>query len=261
MSLNRSRSTRMVTTLFLISSLLHPTCCLVRNQCGPSLGAPFHRFEIIRASKQLESIRGDPKFNLLYQMLQHPCLEVEYLGGNLLAATIYRLYGTCNYQRMYRFTMRQTYYQCWHVELTLWNRTVPGTAGFEHYRPLTERYELQFVHPNAPIFVKELIGNFSRTVVFAPREREFYEGAAGPKVNDHIRPPPRGLYAMIPKCRCSNRSQIEMWSKAESDDAPNMTLLFVQYLCVLAVLVALGYSAFRTWMSRIDSWGVCFKCR
>ena len=260
MSLNRSRRPIMVTTLLLCLSLFNPTCCLVRNQCGPSLGAPFHRFEIIRASKQLESIRGDPKFNLLYQMLQHPCLEVEYLGGNLLAATIYRLYGTCNYRRMYRFTVRQTYYQCWHVELTLWNRTVPGTAGFERYRPLTERYELQFLHANAPIFVKEIIGNYSRAATFAPREWEFYGGAAGPKINGHIRPP-GGPYATIPKCRCSNRFQIAMWSKAESGDAPNMTLLFVQYLCVLAVLVALGYAAFRTWISRIVSWGVCSKCR
>lgn len=237
--------------LLFLSLLYTATTFSMMEPCQPPLQIPKVRFEVVIASWKLESL-PNPKFNLLYQILQNPCLELQYQGGGLSSATFYRLYGTCNFRRMFRFTARLSrHYSCWRTVLTLWNQTVP--KGYEHRRSSTELYEFGLDLRMGLSLASEKLGNSSHNVMFIPSDTP----ASRKLTEDEIRKnfkvfehDANGTYAEIPKCWCSNRSQSEMWSRRRRG-AWNMEFRFlIKFAFVVTGVVALGYGAYRAWLAR-----------
>lgn len=211
------------------------------------------RYEVIRTSPTL-STRPTPGFNLLYQMQRNPCLELQYQGGQLAGATHFRLYGTCNFQRMFRFTARLSRkYACWRLDMAVWNRTA---ARYDHRRSLTELYELRFGYLRESAVVLQKIGNSSRHVIIGRRDVEQLNG-------DELRMRFRAFEldingTNIPSCQCSNRSLIEAWSARRGDDQDRMGYrhFVIELAAVVTGLVALGFGAYRAWFTRVDRFSV-----
>lgn len=61
------------------------------------------------------------------------------------------------------------------MDLTVWDRTVPGNQGYERLSSLTETYDVRFSPAIRPIPTMEPMRNVSRSVLFAPKDYEVDE--------------------------------------------------------------------------------------
>lgn len=110
--------------------------------CGPKPG-PFEQNwrAILRHNNSLimQNDNNNTR-NLMYQIAKNPCLQAQYHGVTLDFASRLVLYGTCKYDRMFRFTARLHDGHCWLLEISLWDERTQLCETHE----IDEDYLLEF---------------------------------------------------------------------------------------------------------------------
>lgn len=93
---------------------------LTIQPCPPIL-KPIQLFRrgVITPEMQLR-ISNDSR-NLIHQIFRGPCLQLEYADQHSKDSSPVAIYGTCNYERMFRYTrVHVAEYDCWQLRMAIW---------------------------------------------------------------------------------------------------------------------------------------------
>lgn len=92
--------------------------------------------------------------NIGYQIQRAPCLQLEYVGLSLGAASRIVIYGTCNYERMFRFsTVFVPAHNCWQSWMATWQGENCETGNFTNDCSFGHRGDSTFNEHFSSLFV------------------------------------------------------------------------------------------------------------
>lgn len=79
--------------------------------------------------------------NLLDQMTENPCLQVEHESLTVQTSKRFVIYGTCNLEHMFKFVVEQTTSRsCWNMHLSVWNPENNSVEPCQHLPLSDEEY-------------------------------------------------------------------------------------------------------------------------
>lgn len=73
-------------------------------------------------SDKIQAFNRNNSQTLFYEIERGPCLELQYYGASLSSSSRLTIYGTCNYERMFRFTGQVYKGHCWLLEVSVWSK-------------------------------------------------------------------------------------------------------------------------------------------
>lgn len=118
-------------TLFflLVATAENPVGQMMIQPCPATLKPTQLTRRAVVTPEQLPRVSNDSR-NLMHQIVRGPCLQLEHSGQDVGSDSPVNIYGTCDYERMFRYTsVHVGEYNCWQSRMAIWE---PGSCEVDN---------------------------------------------------------------------------------------------------------------------------------
>lgn len=217
--------------------------------CTYPIQPKVEKMRLMRISQKLL-----PSTNLLQQFRQNPCLELEHYADAQNKSTMYTFYGTCDLQRMFRYTARFVpLYTCWTAEVAVWNPAQSARCESNRSEDSVTIYD-ELTHTRSTDSTSESYYgvDIGLQTLSLKSDPVLWIAAASERTRDDL----DEIVGNVCNCeRIKHRSLVQHWKAQCSERSADRQMAIVWSAAIVLVITAVWFTVNRTASTSSDTRG------